>query len=60
MLGTFFGMAPGFIAATMLSDQLANALEDPARVNGWLIVAAILVIVSLAYFGQRILRRSPH
>jgi uncharacterized membrane protein YdjX (TVP38/TMEM64 family) len=59
VLGTFIGMLPGMLAATVLSDQLAAALEQPARVNGWLIAAAILALATLAFFGQRMLRRSP-
>ena len=59
VLGTFVGMLPGMLAATVLSDQLAAALEEPARVNGWLIAAAILMLATLAFFGQRLLRRSP-
>jgi hypothetical protein len=43
----------------VLSDQLAAALEEPARVNGWLIAAAVLGLATLAFFGQRLLRRSP-
>jgi uncharacterized membrane protein YdjX (TVP38/TMEM64 family) len=58
VLGTFIGMLPGMLAATVLSDQLAAALEEPARVNGWLIAAAILTLATLAFFGQRLLRRS--
>jgi len=59
ILGTFLGMLPGMLAATVLSDQLAAALEDPASVNVWLIAAAIAILASLAYFGQRWLRRQP-
>jgi uncharacterized membrane protein YdjX (TVP38/TMEM64 family) len=59
VLGTFIGMLPGMLAATVLSDQLAAALEQPARVNGWLIAAAILTLATLCFFGQRLMRRSP-
>jgi uncharacterized membrane protein YdjX (TVP38/TMEM64 family) len=59
VLGTFIGMLPGMLAATVLSDQLAAALEEPARVNGWLIAAAVLALATIAFFGQRLLRRSP-
>jgi phosphatidylserine/phosphatidylglycerophosphate/cardiolipin synthase-like enzyme/uncharacterized membrane protein YdjX (TVP38/TMEM64 family) len=59
LLGTFIGMLPGMLAATVLSDQLAAALEQPARVNGWLIAAAILTLATLCFFGQRLMRRSP-
>ncbi len=60
VLGTMAGMLPGMLAATVLSDQLAVALEDPARVNGWLIAGALLVIAALAYLGQRVLRGRAH
>jgi phosphatidylserine/phosphatidylglycerophosphate/cardiolipin synthase-like enzyme/uncharacterized membrane protein YdjX (TVP38/TMEM64 family) len=55
--GTFLGMLPGAMAATVLSDQLASMLQDPARVNGWLIAGAVAAFAGLAYAGQRILRR---
>jgi hypothetical protein len=58
-LGTLIGMLPGMLAATVLSDQLAAALEEPAGVNRWLIAAAILALAMLAFIGQRLLRRSP-
>ena len=58
VFGTMIGMLPGMLAATVLSDQLAAALEDPTSVNWWLIAAAVLVLLTLAYFGQRWLRRS--
>ena len=56
-LGTFLGMLPGMIAATVLSDQLAAALEDPTHVNFWMIAAAVIGFVTIAFFGQRYMRR---
>jgi uncharacterized membrane protein YdjX (TVP38/TMEM64 family)/phosphatidylserine/phosphatidylglycerophosphate/cardiolipin synthase-like enzyme len=56
-LGTFLGMLPGTLAATVLSDQLAAALEDSTRVNFWMIAGAVAAIVALAFFGQRYMRR---
>jgi phospholipase D1/2 len=55
--GTFLGMLPGGLAATVLSEQVASALRDPSLVNGWLIAAAVATFAGLAYFGQRTLRR---
>src|SRR5690349_22772721 len=37
----FRSMLPGMLAATVLSDQLAAALEDPSRVSWWLVAAAV-------------------
>jgi phospholipase D1/2 len=56
VIGTFIGMLPGAAAATVLSDQLASLLQDPSRVNGWLVAGAIAAFAALAYAGQRILR----
>jgi phospholipase D1/2 len=55
--GTFIGMLPGMIAATVLADQVAAALEDPTRVNFWVVAAAVLALAAIAYFGQRYVRR---
>ena len=57
LVGTFLGMLPGMLAATVLSDQLAAALEDPTRVNFWAIAGAVIAIVTIAFFGQRYMRR---
>lgn len=57
VLGTFFGMLPGAIAAAVLSDQAAELLRDPARVNGALVVGAVAAFAALAWGGQRLLRR---
>ena len=57
VVGTFLGMLPGMLAATVLADQLAAALEDSTRVNFWLIAGAIAGLAALAFFGQSYLRR---
>jgi phospholipase D1/2 len=57
LVGTFIGMLPGALAATVLSDQVASALRDPAKINGWLIAAAVCGFAALAYFGHRMLDR---
>ena len=57
VVGTIIGMMPGMLAATVLSEQLAAALEDPTRVNFWLVGAAVLVIFTVVFFSQRYMRR---
>jgi uncharacterized membrane protein YdjX (TVP38/TMEM64 family) len=57
VLGTFLGMLPGMLATTVLSDQLRAALADPTHVNFWMIAAAIGGLATLAFFGQRYVRR---
>lgn len=55
VLGTFLGMLPGGLAATVLSDQFAVALMNPSRVNVWLVAAAVCAIAGLAVAGSRLL-----
>jgi phosphatidylserine/phosphatidylglycerophosphate/cardiolipin synthase-like enzyme/uncharacterized membrane protein YdjX (TVP38/TMEM64 family) len=59
VLGTMVGVLPGMLAATVLSDQLAAALEEPASVNAWYVAGAVLIVGGLAYFAQRTMRRMP-
>jgi uncharacterized membrane protein YdjX (TVP38/TMEM64 family) len=55
LLGTFLGMLPGAIAATVLSDQAAEFLRDPARVNPWVVAAAVGAFALLAWTGHKLL-----
>jgi phospholipase D1/2 len=55
VLGTFLGMLPGAIAATVLSDQAAEFLRDPARVNAWLVAGAVAAFGLLAWSGHKLL-----
>ncbi|HEY8539226.1 MAG TPA: VTT domain-containing protein, partial [Steroidobacteraceae bacterium] len=53
LVGTGLGMLPGTLAATILSDQLQAALEDPGRVNYWLIAGAVLLVMLATLFVRR-------
>jgi uncharacterized membrane protein YdjX (TVP38/TMEM64 family) len=55
--GTFLGMLPGAMAATVLSDQLASMLLNPASVNLWIVAAALAAFAALAFTGHSLLRR---
>lgn len=57
LLGSVIGLLPGMITATILSDQISAALDDPASVNLWMVGAAACVFAVLAYGGHRWLRR---
>jgi uncharacterized membrane protein YdjX (TVP38/TMEM64 family) len=52
VIGTALGMTPGMLAATVLSDQFAAALVNPADVNGWAIAGAVLGLAALAGMGH--------
>jgi len=58
VIGTLIGMLPGMLAATVLGDQLTAVISEPGRANLWIAAAAVLVLATVAYFGQRWLRRA--
>lgn len=41
VVGTFIGMLPGVLAATVFGDQLETGLRDPSQINYWLVGGAI-------------------
>jgi uncharacterized membrane protein YdjX (TVP38/TMEM64 family) len=45
LLGTFIGMLPGALAATIFGDQLEAALHDPSRINYGVVAGVALVFV---------------
>jgi len=51
--GTFLGMLPGTLAATVFGDQLHAALDDPESVNYWLIAGVVLLFA----IGMLLVRR---
>jgi phospholipase D1/2 len=52
-LGTFLGMLPGVLATTVFGDQIATALEDPSRINWWLVGAVIIALLAMTWFVRR-------
>jgi uncharacterized membrane protein YdjX (TVP38/TMEM64 family) len=53
VLGTLLGMTPGTLTTTVFGDQFANALEDPARINYWLVGAVGLLFAVLIWYVRR-------
>ncbi len=52
LIGTALGMLPGTLTSTVFGDQLKVWLEDPSRINYWLI-ALVLVVLGAATFLVR-------
>ena len=53
VVGTIMGMAPGTLTTTVFGDQLATALEDPTRINYWLVVGVALLFLLLIWYVRR-------
>lgn len=47
LVGTFLGLLPGALAATVFADQLGSALRDKSQINWWL-VAAVGIVFAVA------------
>ncbi len=55
--GTFLGMLPGTLMATVLGDAIESALYDPSRINWWFVGGVAAVLATATYLVQRWLRR---
>ena len=52
MVGTALGILPGTLTSTVFGDQLQAWLDDPEKINYWMI-AAVLVVLGAATWGVR-------
>jgi uncharacterized membrane protein YdjX (TVP38/TMEM64 family) len=57
LLGTFFGMLPGTLTATVFGDQIETALKDPSQINWWLVAGVVLLLAAASYGVQRWFRK---
>jgi phospholipase D1/2 len=57
MLGTFLGMLPGVLTATVFGDQLEAALRDPATINYGLVAGVVIVFAVLTLVVRKWLAR---
>jgi hypothetical protein len=46
-------MPPGTLATTVFGDQIATALEDPSKINYWIVGGVILLFILLTSFVRR-------
>jgi uncharacterized membrane protein YdjX (TVP38/TMEM64 family) len=51
--GTFLGMLPGTLTTSVFGDQRATALEDPSRINWWLVVGAVVLFAGMIWYVRR-------
>jgi phospholipase D1/2 len=53
LAGTALGMVPGTLATTVFADQVRNALEDPSKINYWLVAGILVLLIALALIVRR-------
>ena len=52
-LGTILGMLPGTLTTTVFGEQIQTALEDPSKINYWLVGGVVVFFVGLILFVRR-------
>jgi len=52
-VGSFLGMAPGLLAATVFAGELRAALEDPSKISWWLIALVVVVFAAFIWGVRR-------
>lgn len=53
LLGTAIGILPGTLTSTVFGDQLQAWLDDPARINYWLIAFVLFLLGAATWFVRR-------
>jgi len=53
LLGTAIGILPGTLASTVFGDQLQAWLDDPARINYWLIAFVLFLLGGASWLVRR-------
>jgi uncharacterized membrane protein YdjX (TVP38/TMEM64 family) len=52
-LGTVLGMLPGTLTTTIFGEQIQTALEDPSKINYWLVGGVVVFFVGLILVVRR-------
>jgi phospholipase D1/2 len=60
ILGTVLGMVPGTLATTVFANEIEAALENPARINYWIVAAVLAVLIALVVVVRRWMVRLQH
>jgi phospholipase D1/2 len=54
------GMTPGTLATTVFANEIEAALEDPGRINYWVVAAVVLVLAALVVGVRRWMLKLSH
>ncbi len=53
MAGTFLGLLPGVLATTVFGDAVQAALDDPGKVNYWVVGSVVTVFVAGTWWVRK-------
>ena len=57
LLGTVIGMLPGTVATAMFANEISNALDDPSKVNYWVVALIVAILAALMFLSRHLLTR---
>lgn len=60
IIGTVLGMMPGTLATTFFAGHLAEVLDDPSKMNYWLVAGIVIVFAALIAIVRWWLLRAAH
>jgi uncharacterized membrane protein YdjX (TVP38/TMEM64 family) len=60
VVGTTLGMLPGTLATTVFANEIEAALEDPGRINYWVVAAVVLLFAALVVGVRRWMLKVSH
>ena len=49
----FLGMLPGTLTTTVFGDQIQTALEDPSKINWWLVSGVLVMFAVMIWYVRR-------
>jgi uncharacterized membrane protein YdjX (TVP38/TMEM64 family) len=52
-VGTVLGMLPGVLAMSVFGHQITAALEDPSKINWWIVGGVILAFAGMIWYFKR-------
>jgi len=52
-VGTVLGTLPGVMATSVFGHQITAALEDPSRINWWIVVAVVAAFAAMIWYFKR-------
>ena len=53
LLGTAIGILPGTLTSTVFSNQLSTWLDDPRRINYWVIALVLFLLGGVTWLVRR-------
>ncbi|HYC46335.1 MAG TPA: VTT domain-containing protein [Burkholderiales bacterium] len=58
LTGTAVGMLPGTVATSVFANEISNALDDPSKINYWVVALVVAILIAFMFFSRHLLTRT--